>query len=492
MSTDAILYLINGEELLLFDGHRFSAAPTKKHSAYYSAAALPLSLIRTHGFKVPQNISSEKLAIQAEISMYDEGGLNPETDFKIDSLSIPLEHEEMLYVESYAVDIASVRHQFDTFVKKHRLLDVIIPPALCYSALYAFEHLEKKNDLFIHFDTTNAYAVIFKNGRYIATRALSNISDLAEKLGVDVAKTRELLTTKGVRNDSYTPDEFLLMHTIQEELSKIVERIAHSISHKRGIFRLDHIDRFFIDFEGADIPGFLSMFESYGYEAAAKEVLDVFDAVAPGNKHHALHALYALGGLNQRYPFVNLSIYERKPNILKTHTGQFAMVLSAALILALSYPIYATYEIDTLTQRETQLQAKVSDTERRTQQLRTQLKQERSKRDALKQEYAVVREHLRGYDHMLDALQGFETEKLARQQMMKAVNIALRDFTLSSKFLEQNGSAMMNIHIITAYEHRDNIAKFMKALIAKGYAHVETRKIERDDTLYESLVEIRP
>lgn len=493
MTANAILYVVNAEETLLFDGKHFSEAPAKKRMPYYCVAPLPMSIIRTHGFKVPNTISSEKLVIQAEMSMYEEGGLNPETDFKIDSLTIPLEHEESLYIESYAVEEESIRHQFDTFVKKNRLIDAMIPPALSYHALYAFELLEKKNDLFIHFDEHEAYAVIFKNGRYIATRAISNLSEIAQKLGVDVATTRELLSTKGVEDARYAPDELLHMHTLQEELSKAVERIAHSISHKRGIFRLDHIDRFFIDFEGASIPGFLEMFESYGYDTATKETLDIFDAVAPGKKHHALNALYALGGLTQqRYPLVNLSIYERKPHLLKTHVGQFVMVLVTAVLLAAAYPLYATLELDTLTQRKTHLQTQVNNMERITQQLRMTLKTERSKRDALKQEYAVLLEHITGYDHMLDALQEFETEKLARQQMMKDVNLAMKTFALSSKFLEQNGSTMMKVHIITPYEKRDNIARFMKALIAKGYHHVETKKIQRDDTLYESLVEIRP
>ncbi len=492
MITDSILYLLHNDETLLFDGTRFSAPPTTKKAAYYSVATLPISLIRTHGFKVSKEISSEKLAIQTEISMYEEGGLNPDVDFKIGSQSIPLEHDESLYIESYAVEIETIRHKFDTFVKKNRLIDAIILPSLSYKALYAFEYLESQNDLFIHFGEFSAYAVIFKNGHYIATRSISTLSDLAEKLGISVERVRKLLSTKGVESDRYTPDELLQMHTIQEELSKVVERIAHSISHKRGIFRLDHIDRFFIDFEGSTIPGFLEMFDSYGHEASHKEVLDVFDAVAPGQKHDALNALYALGGLSQRYPLVNLSIYERKPAFFKTHAGQFALVLILASLLALAYPLYAQLEYVRLQAEHAALKEEVSTMESMTQKLRATLKEERQKRDRLQEQYRTLIGTIEGYDHMLDALVDFDTEKLSRQEMMKDINLAMRRYALSSKHLEQNGSQSMRVHIITPYAKRDNIAKFMKHLINKGYSHVETQKIERDDTLYESLVEIRP
>ncbi len=492
MTTDKILYIVDDARQFLFDGSRFSEVASNKTAAYYGVTSVPLSLVRTHGFKAPREISREKLEIQSEMSMYEEGGLNPEIDFKIDSLTIALEHEESLYVESYAVEEKTLRHRFDTIVKKGFLIDAVIIPALSYKALYAYNKLEPNNDVFIHFNEQSAFAVIFKNGHYIATRAISTLSDLAQKLGIDIEKVRELLTTKGVENERYNPDEMLQMHTVQEELSKVVERIAHSISHKRGIFGLDHIDRFFIDFEGDSIPGFLEMFDSYGYEASAKERLDVFENVESGMKHHALNALYALGSLEKDYPLLNLSIYERKPSFLKTHSGQFISVIVTAILLAAAYPIYASLEMEALTQQEKQLQTQVNTMEKLTQKLRTQLKEERSKRDALKQEYATLRSTIEGYDHMVDALKDFETQKLARQQMMKDVNMAMKTFALSSKYLEQNGSTSMKVHIITPYNQRDNIAKFMKKLLDKGYAYVETTKIERDDTLYESLVEIRP
>ncbi|MEA2111477.1 MAG: hypothetical protein U9P71_05460 [Campylobacterota bacterium] len=492
MASDEVLFIINEDRQLLFDGTTFKDIPSKKTAAYHSAAVLPASIIRTHGFKAPQDTSPEKLEIQAEMSIYEDGGLDPEVDFKIASLTIPLEHEESLYVESYAVEEDTLHKQFDAVAKKSGQIDTIFPAALSYSALYAFEKLKKKNDIFIHFDDNNAYAVIFKEGQYISTRAITTLNDIATKLGIEVSKVREYLAKKGVESDLYTPDEFLHMTDIQDELSKVVERIAHAISHKRGIFRLESIDRFFIDFEGSNIPGFLELFNSYDYEESSKEVLNVFQSVEVGNRHHALQALYALASSQEKLTAVNLSIYERKPSFFKTHAGQFSLVIIASILLAVAYPIYATLELEKLNERHYQLQSDVSKMEKLTLKLRLKLKQERQKRDELKEQKATAVAKIEGYGHTLDAVKLFDTETLNRQKMMKDVNNAMRQFALSSKYLEQNSSASMKVQIITKYEERDNIAKFMKQLIAKGYAYVHTKKIERDDNLYESLVEIRP
>jgi hypothetical protein len=492
MVSDKILFIVDDNRQLLFDGTSFSDAPVKKVSDFYSAATLSYTATRTHGFKVPKEISPEKLEIQAEMNMYEDGGLDPEVDFKIASLHIPLEHEESLYIESYAVEEKQLHTQFDSIVKRNSHIDLIFMPAVSYSALYAFDLLEKKSDLFIHLGEHNAYAVIFKEGQYISTRVITTLSEIAKKLGIDVSKVRHYLATKGVENDRYTPDEFLHMHDIQEELSKVVERIAHSISHKRGIFRLETIDRFFIDFEGSDIPGFLEMFNSYGYETSTKEVLNPFEAVKVGEKHYAIQALYALGGFQERYTPLNLTIFERRPSFFRTHVGQFSLVMASALLLGVAYPIYATLELETLNQRHSELQTQVKKMETLTKRLRLKLKQEREKRDQLKEQKAAATLKIEGYGHMLDAVKDFDLEIQRRQAMMKDINQAMRAFKLSSKYLEQNSSISMKVQIISKYDERDNIAKFMKQLLNKGYRYVQTKKIERDDNLYESLVEIQP
>ncbi len=490
MITDKILFIIDENKQLLFDGLTFSDAPLKKSRDYYSAATIPSSFIRTHGFKILKGTSAEKLEIQAEMKMYEEAGLNSETDFKISSLIIPLENDENDYIESYASEVSLLDEKFNPIVKKNHHLDVIFPSSLSYIALYNFELLDKKNDLFLHFGDDDSYAVIFKDGQYISTRTIPTLNELSQKLGIELKELKTILNTKGVDTNLYEDSEFLQMSNIQEEFTKIIERISHAIGHKRGVFKLDNIDRIYLDFEGADIPALLNMFNDYGYEESTKEILNIFDTVENGMKHYALNALYALGSAQEKYQIPNQTIYERKPLFIKTHAGQFSMVLIASLILAGAYPIYAMLELDKLAVQKNDLQAQVTKLEKVTKKLQTTLKKERTDRDSLKREKSEIISRLDGYNRMLNTIEDFEKETSYRQKMMKDINKAMKKYSLSSKLLEFKNAKLMKIQVITKYEKRDDIAMFIKELISLGYSNAQTKKVERNENYYESFVEI--
>jgi len=490
MINEEILFIIDENEQLLFNGTEFHPLENNKTKEYFSAATLAQSEIKTHGFKISKDSSADKIEIQAEMKMFDEANLNPDIDYKISALTIPLDNDDNNYIESYAVEIAKLDEKFDSIVNKNKHIDAIFPPYLSYISLYSFEHLEKKSDLFIHFSDDESYAVIFKNGQYISTRALPSINEIAHKVGVDLPKMKEILSTKGVDNSLFTPEEFLHMGNTEDELSKVAERISHSIGHKRGVFKLDTIDRIYLDFEGSDIPGFLNLFDNYGYESATKEILDIFDSVEVGMKHTALQALYALGNVQEKHTVLNLSMYERKPSFLQSHVGQFSIVMIVATLLASIYPIYATLELDSLTTQENKLKSDVIRMNKVTKTLQKELKEIKQKRDTLKKELSDSIAKINTYSHTVDALQNFDKEALSRQKMMKDINIAMKKYALSSQSMNYNEDKSINVHIISTYEKRDNISRFIKYLLSKNYSHVQTRKVEKTESYYESIVEV--
>ncbi len=490
MITDKILFIIDENRQFLFDGKEFTKTPSKKLKEYYSASTIPSSMIRTHGFKMLKNTSAEKLEIQAEMRMYEEAGLNSETDFKITSLTIPLENDENDYIESYATEISILEEKFQNIAKINNHIDAIFPASLSYISLYNFELIDKKNDLFIHFGDDDSYAVIFKNGQYIATRTIPSLNELATKLGMELEVLKNTLITKGVDSELYEDSEFLQMSDVQEEFSKIIERISHAVGHKRGVFKLEHIDRIFLDFEAQDIPKLLSLFNSYGYEDSIKQTLNIFDNIDIGMKHFALNALYALGVAQEKYLIANQTIYERKPIFIKTHSGQFTMVLLLSLLIASVYPIYAILELDKLEIKKNDLESQVTKLEHITKKLQINLKKQRGARDKLKNDKSKIITKLDGYNQMLTTLENFNQETINRQKMMKDVNSIMKKYSLSSKNMHFSDAKMITIQIITKYDARDDIAMFIKELLAKGYSKVQTAKVERNENYYESFVEI--
>ena len=491
MKIDEICFIVDKETLLLFNGTKFLPVPAKYSKHHYIASSLCISKIRSHGFKLPKNTSQDKIDIQSEMKMFDEAGLDAELDYSIASSVIELDDENDNYIETYAIEESKLDEEYDDIVKRTNHIDLIFPSYLSYSALYAFELLEKKNDIFIHFNENEAYAVIFKNGSYISTTKINSLEKIAQNTNVKIEDIRDMLANKGVQEDLYTPEEFIQMGNIQEELSKVVERISHSIGHKRGIFGLEHVDRIYLDFDGLDIPGFLELFSQYGYENAKKSNFDFFEEVESTQKHNALKALYALGYAQEKYTAPNLTIFPRKPNFLTTHAGQFSAILASSLLISVAFLSYESFSLQNLQEKNSQLTSDVSVMDTKTQKTQKSLLKVRKERKELKTKKTDAQSRLKSYVTLVDTLEDFESKTLQRQHMIKDIDMAMKKYSLSSKKFNYMDNDKVVIQIITKYDKRDTIAKFIKTLISKGYSHVQTSKVEKNESYYESFVEVQ-
>ena len=491
MEENKIVLSTTDGELRLFDGENFVALPGKKLSGYFSGVSLNATHLLTHALRVPETITPEKLEIQAEMSMYEEAGLDPEQEYKIASLTVPLERENELFVESYAIERHALEQMFKKAASKIGHIDVVLPSFLRYSALYAYEKLEPKTDVFIYFGKDEAYAVTYKNARYVASRTVITLEEFSKKLSIESDALKSLLQNKGVLNENYSADEQPLMHAIQEEFSKILERIAHAISHKRGIFGLESIDRFFLDFEGKTIPGFLENFANYGYESASFDVLNVFESVPASLRSDALFGLYALGVLSHRCEGPNLSVFERQAPFYKTHAGIFFLVLGIAVLGAVTYPMYATIKLSELEVEHNTLQARVEKMKTLNDKLQRKLVEVRQKRQELHAEKETHEQRIESYDHLVDTLKQQRQSKKTRRQMFRDINEAMAHYKLSSRNFDQNGTSEVRVHIISEFGKRDDIAKFMKMLLHQGYQSVNTHEIRLEENLYESVIEVR-
>jgi hypothetical protein len=491
MSTDEVILIVDDTKQLLFNGKEFSEPTKKDLKECYVAHSLDHSSIRYHGFKALKSSSQEKLEIQSEMKMFDEAGLDPEIDFIIAHSVIELDNNnEENYVEVYAVEELELHKKFDHFITQQQNIDFVFPEYLSYTALYEYELLERKNDLFIYFSDEDAYAVIFKAGKYIATSKIDSLQKIAQKANIKPEDIKEVLRNKGVSEDLYTPEEFLMMTNIQEEMSKLVERISHAIGHKRGVFGLEHLDNIYLDFDGSDIPGFLELFSSYGYEETKKGLVDVFKELESSQVHLAINALYALGFFQEKYSAPNLTIFERKPSFFKTHAGQFISLLVLAVFVGAIYPVYALVTLDELTQKEQKLKTKVAEVEKKTSKLQKHLKAQKERRKSLKKDVEHMNSKLNSYVIMLDTLKSFEGNIFQRQQIIKDIDLTMQKYKLSSKNLHYTKDLIV-VQIISKNDKRDSIAEFMKELIVKGYTHVHTNEIQKHENYYESYVEIQ-
>ncbi len=491
MTTAKILFIFDDKSKMLFDGIKFHDIGSSSIKEYYSATALSSTEIKTHGFMIAKSASEQKIEIQAEMKMFDEVNLDAEVDYEISSHTIPLQNSEENYIESYAVESLKLEEKFGETAKELKQIDLIFPSYLSYIALYSFEHLEKKSDLFIHFGDEQSYAVIFKDGEYISSRALPSIAEIADKVGVHLEDMKAMLGAKGLDSSLYSDAEFIQMGNTEDELTKIVEKISHTVGHKRGVFKLEGLDRIYLDFEGGDIPGFLDLFESFGYESATKEILEIFTEVEAGMKHSALNALYALGDIQQKHKVPNLTIFERKPSFFKSHFGQFSLVLLLSILIGAAFPIYAMFVIEDLTTKENALKGQVAKLDENTKRLKSELDEIKAQKELAQKELDDRSKKLHTYSKTVDALLGFDHNALERQKIFKEVNIAMRKHRLLSRDINYSEDGMLVVEIISKYDQRDTISKFIKDLLRQEYSYAGTNKVERFENHYESFVEIR-
>ncbi|MFZ5374659.1 MAG: hypothetical protein ACOZBX_03865, partial [Campylobacterota bacterium] len=79
---------------------------------------------------------------------------------------------------------------------------------------------------------------------------------------------------------------------------------------------------------------------------------------------------------------------------------------------------------------------------------------------------------------------------LKRQQMLLDVTSELGRYRLGTLSMEQNGSKEMALHVVADYRKRDDIAKLMSGLYARGYQNVETDEITLDNDTYNAVVKV--
>lgn len=449
-----------------------------------SGAVIPISLLSTHTLKLSDRLSEEELRIQVEIRMFEEGNLSADEEYTIDFIRHPIATEESILVEVFALSHLKADEYFAESLTKSPVIDTIVPGFMVYGALYPT--LPLQNDLFIYWGDEEAYAAIYQEGRYIAHRSIETLASIAVETGLDLNKLKNFLSSKGLIEENYLPEELNKYILLQERIAKNIERIVHTINHKRGLFGLSGIDNCYLDFEGKTIPGIGGIFNAYGINEISISPI-VHENTPPENIHDALCAdFFALPP--QRG--LNLSPYLRKAPWHQRESGRFTFTVGGALALivllsiGIGGMIYSKQnEYDALSAHLDGLKKKTTELALTLKRNTAQLKAQQAKSEALETEISLY--------HGAEETTTFVRDMHAsRQQFLLDATSELGRYGLGTMSMEQNGSKIMNLHIIADDRKRDDIAKFMRGMYTRGYQDVQTREIKLDNGFYNSLVTV--
>ncbi|PHR54926.1 MAG: hypothetical protein COA44_12055 [Arcobacter sp.] len=489
MNHKAIVYL-EENEAWLFDGETFTPCDYSQAKKHQCGASISLSRLQVGSFKFPSSFSDSELEIQTEIKMHEEGSLYAEKNYEIASFNHALEFESSTLVESFAASHDELEDCCAKIVKKTRVIDWIVPSFITYTSFYIYNKLEAQTDLFYYLGKEESYAVLFHKGTYIAHRRILSIKDLAKDIEVDEQKCIYLLKNYGLEEESCPPEDKDFIIQLQTVFSKQVEKIIHTINHKRGLFGIEGINRIFIDFDGQSLNGLKNVFEAYGLEDLEVSAL-ICKKDDVQNTHRFVKAMYIYLCANGEMPnALNISPYERQASWYKRHSGHLIATSVAALFLGLIHPSYFYIQGEIYDEKIGILETQLKIIEEKTKTLGTKLQTLKEEVDKSQLKLHAIKDKNKVYEVTLDTLPLLMNSRNIRQKMMYDALDILKTYKLSTVSLDQNGTTSMQIHVIADYHSRDKIAKFMKAWMDSGYKEATTQEIYLDKNIYESKIEV--
>lgn len=489
MSTKPIVYL-EKNEAWLFDGEVFTPCEFSAVKKYQCGTTIPLSKLQIGSFKFSSSLSATELQIQTEIKMHEEGGLDSSSDYEVSSFNHVLEFENSTLVEAFASSHKELHESCDAIIKNTKVLDWVVPSFITYSSYYVRNEVEAKTDLFYYLGKEESYAVLFHKGKYIAHRRTLCLEEISIEVGIDDLRCRSLLSMNGLVEANYSEKDKPFFEQLQLVFSKQVEKIVHAVNHKRGLFGIEGIDHVYVDFYGHSLEGLENIFAAYGMDNVPIESL----LCKTGQRietHRLAEAMYIYLCANDLIENpLNLSPFERQAVWYKRPSGHLIGISAAAVLAAMIHPGYFYTQGVLLDQKiqgveisVAQVEAKANSLGIKQKALQEEVVTSQSKLKAVEEKNAV-------YTITLDTLPILMNTGYVRQKMMYDALDILKTYKLSTLSLDQNGTKGMNIHVISDYNSRESIAKFMKKWMQTGYKEARTDEIYLDENIYESKIEV--
>jgi len=479
--------LLEKEKPFFFANEQLETGNYKDHASLFSALVLPLNLLHFHLVKLPLTTSDEDLAIQAEIQFYKEGGLNPDKEYVIDYVKNDIGDEYL--VDLFAIEKSLFEAYLKSFSYDITAVDFAFPRFITYEALYK-ESIESKGvELIFHLDDTEAYVVLFSQGKYIGHRSINSIELIAKKVGIEQAKVKELLEKNGLLQEKYSLDDMLFYNEIVAVISKDIEKIVYLVNHRRRFFKFDNVNIIRVDFNGLGLDGLGAFFSNFGLEST---VVPLFEDEPLLPTRYYLPLLYATA-IEEEKPLtkINLSALKRKKSLLRYKIVHYSVFVFLLFIVLAAVSGYMEYE-------KSQKQAQLAQIEKRYKGVHNRYLKLAKALKKFKKDYAVLKkiakeqeDHLFVLENTYNILPLAEELGHSRQKFMNDTLEALQRYRLNVSRIEQSKDQELELVVISLSQNRDGIAKFIQMMLEKGYASVSTQKIIFEDGVYKSLIRIK-
>ncbi|WP_458701606.1 hypothetical protein ACKGJI_05655 [Sulfurospirillum sp. 1307] len=476
-----------------FDGKKFDVAYNKK--AFISSSIKYDHLI-LHSFKVPITTSDEELSNLVEIRIYEDTGLDLQKKYKISYIKKELDYEENFLVEAYAIEVDKVSEYLSGVLKKTKHIDFLALPFLSYSTLYKNKIIAAKNDIFVYLGEEEAFLSIYKDGRYLSSKGVVNIDKIAQNInnaGYDISSKEllEILSSKGLDPTLYERGESILYNQIEAEFTNIFTKVNDIVIYNRSVFGFEKIDRIFLSTNNGRIKGLKEFIQNFGFSEVELHDFNLFNDKFESNFLNRIIASYVYDKAVANDNSQNVTLFPREDPFYKKTSGKLLIFALSILVLTASYVFSLYYEVKNLQVQKMELEKQYNEMQNikskyaeDINKAKNELKDIVSEDKNLDNKLANIKDSISSFETLLKTKDSYSNFVIEVNKLLKKYNLATTNITI----LDAN---QMQIEIVANYSKRDNIAKFMKELITRGFIGVRTDEIKSDKDIYLSKIEIK-
>ncbi len=296
--------------------------------------------------EVSTNVPEEDLQDTIEIKTYEDLGLDQEIEYIIRFTEAPeMRTQDTRFFHVFVTEASVIFETFADTVDEIKFIDYIIPRPILIKSLY------KRNIVasagvqgYLYFFKEDAFITLYQDGNYIYSKpikfTLEHIFErFCELFGerVDEETFYNILEEQGLKTSNIHYQDILM-----KLFSEIFMHVNDILTYAKRAYNLEKIDLFYIGSVVGPILGLNEYAQTYlGIEAVDFD----FDY---GIRHddwyidqfHYLSITEILSSDPSELENINFTLFYRPPPFPKRKSGQFILVSAAAVLLALSVPIY--------------------------------------------------------------------------------------------------------------------------------------------------------
>jgi len=326
--------------------------PHFKRQNYYGAFVANKDLIIAP-ITISRNIPEEDIPGAIEDKAYDELGLDAATEYFIQYREYMGEGEGR-HFQLFILEENKYTELFGNLRDEIKYLDLLVPAPLLYQSLYDNNLVERKKvHCYLYFTRYDTTLTFYKDGEYLYSKSINySLEQLYDRYCEIAGKTVDEKQFFRIFQKEGTKTTHL---EFQQNLIKLFNEIFITINdiviYTKRAYKLDVIDQMFIGSEYGPISGADEYAQNYlGLYSTSM----IFDFKTKSEEWYVDQMHYMMAQIARKYweepeGIINFTQYHRPPAFPKRASGQFILAMSAALLLAVAYPLYflvASYVLD--------------------------------------------------------------------------------------------------------------------------------------------------